>query len=122
MSVELYSSEPGAKIISVQEFMDFLYQFKKPIICPVCGTSGWDAQGVMDGEAVKGEPLHKIIESINYSRFKPEEDMAVSYPVGLPVFRLTCNTCAYMMLFSYKRVRTLINQKKNTNEQNEEKK
>lgn len=122
MSVELYSSEPGAKIISVQEFMDFLYQFKKPIICPVCGTSGWDAQGVMDGEAVKGEPLHKIIESINYARFKPEEDMAVSYPGGLPVFRLTCNTCAYMMLFSYKRVRTLINQKKNTNEQNEEKK
>ncbi|MBK2955123.1 hypothetical protein FKK45_10745 [Enterobacter hormaechei] len=108
MQSEIFISKKNSALVTADQFVKFLYKFKKPIVCPVCSSSLWDVQGTMEIDAVDGEPLHTVIESLNYGRFKIEEDSVTSYPGGLPVFRLTCNTCAYMMLFSYKRIRALV--------------
>ncbi|ELY5259759.1 hypothetical protein WFQ12_21895 [Yersinia enterocolitica] len=108
MKAELFDSKKNAELITADRFMKFLYTFNSPIICPVCKNTLWDVQGSIDIDAVVGEPAHTIVESLNYSQYKKEDDAVIHYPGGLPLFRLTCNTCAYMMLFSYKRVRALI--------------
>lgn len=108
MQSEIFIRNKNSELVTADQFIEFLYQFKKPIICPVCDSSLWDVQGSMEIDAVDGEPLYTVVESLNYARFNVDEDNVTSYPGGLPVFRLTCNTCAYMMLFSYKRIRALI--------------
>jgi hypothetical protein len=113
MESELFINKKNADLVTADQFMNFLYQFNKPIICPVCASRLWDVQGPLSIDAVDGEAPHDVIESINYSRIKQDEDSVISYPGGLPLFRLTCNTCAYMMLFSYKRIRQLIENQKN---------
>ncbi|MCR1319997.1 hypothetical protein NR352_24025 [Enterobacter soli] len=116
MQSEIFISKKNSPLVTADQFVKFLYQFKKPIVCPVCSSSLWDVQGTMEIEAVEGEQLHTVAESLNYGRFNVEEDSVTSYPGGLPVFRLTCNTCAYMMLFSYKRIRALIEAQSKNNE------
>ncbi|HGK4852443.1 TPA: hypothetical protein ACJ2X1_003889 [Yersinia enterocolitica] len=108
MKAELFDSKKNAELITADRFMKFLYTFNSPIVCPVCKSTLWDVQGAIDIDAIDGEPPHKVVESLNYSRYSQEADTVINYPGGLPLFRLTCNTCAYMMLFSYKRVRALI--------------
>lgn len=108
MKSEIFTGEKNAELVTTDKFMEFIYAFNKPIICPICDGKIWDAQGCMEIDAVDGEKSHTVIESLNYARYRTEIDVVEAYPGGLPVFRLTCNNCAYFMLFSYKRIRALI--------------
>ncbi|EHR3820503.1 hypothetical protein KTW47_000761 [Salmonella enterica] len=102
---ELHISSPR---VTTDEFIDLINSFKGPLVCPVCAGKSWDVQGVVEGLDA-GEPwgTMDVIESLNYAELK-EGAKTISFAGGLPVFRITCNTCAYMMLFSYKRVRSII--------------
>ncbi|EDW6064287.1 hypothetical protein YT14_002405 [Salmonella enterica subsp. enterica serovar Oslo] len=109
--------------VTTDEFIDLINSFKGPLVCPVCAGASWDVQGVVEGLDA-GEPWGKmdVIESLNYAQLK-EGAKTISFAGGLPVFRITCTTCAYMMLFSYKRVRTIIDANvamKNNKEQEDE--
>ncbi|EAM7825859.1 hypothetical protein G3755_004058 [Salmonella enterica] len=94
--------------VTTDEFIDLINSFKGPLVCPICACSSWDVQGVVEGMNA-GEPwgVMDVVESLNYAQLK-KDGKTISFPGGLPVFRITCTTCAYMMLFSYKRVRSII--------------
>ncbi|HAU3212779.1 TPA: hypothetical protein JDH54_000895 [Salmonella enterica subsp. enterica] len=108
MKPEIFDNQKGNELVSTDEFIKFIYSFNSKLTCPVCRQGLWDTQGLVKIEAVEGEPPVDVIESLNYSRYIAEEDRTNAYPGGLPLFRVTCHNCAYIMLFSYKRVRALI--------------
>ncbi|EBV8361906.1 hypothetical protein IEQ60_001255 [Salmonella enterica] len=101
----------SSSIVTTDEFIDFINSFRVPLICPVCTSQSWDVLGLIENFDAGG-PWGKmnVIESLNYAELK-EGAKTISFAGGLPVFRITCTTCAYMMLFSYKRVRSIIDAK-----------
>ena len=52
------------------------------------------------------------MEGLTYTKYDQEADKSQNYPGGIPVFRMICDTCCNMMLFSYKHVRNAIMDKK----------
>lgn len=100
-----------AASVTTEEFITFIEKFEGHPTCPICRSQSWDVQGeVRDLDA--GEPFGRIniIESLNYAVIN--DGVPLAAPGGLPVFRLTCTTCAYMMLFSYRRIRVLIDEQR----------
>ncbi|EDS7589939.1 hypothetical protein OK32_002701 [Salmonella enterica subsp. enterica] len=97
--------------VTTEEFIDFIERFEGSPTCPICHSQSWEVQGeVRDLDA--GEPFGRIniIESLNYAVI--DNGVPLAAPGGLPVFRVTCTTCAYMMLFSYRRIRVLIDEQR----------
>ncbi|ECX7401296.1 hypothetical protein CF236_02335 [Salmonella enterica] len=115
--------DSDSKPVITDEFIKFIETFEKNIVCPICRGQSWDVQGVVCGKDLGGDSKmyhgFNIIESLHYTHINNRGDVT---PIGggLPVFRITCNTCAYLMLFSYKRIRAIIdsNAKTKSNEGN----
>ncbi|HFH0413753.1 TPA: hypothetical protein ACGHO4_000991 [Salmonella enterica subsp. diarizonae serovar 61:i:z] len=103
--------DSDSKPVTTDDFIRFVAKFGKSITCPICHGQSWDVQGVVCGRDLGGDSKmyhgFNIIESIHYTHINNKGDVT---PIGggLPVFRVTCNTCAYLMLFSYKRVRAIM--------------
>ena len=112
MKSELFHSEANSEIITADEFIDFINSFKKPITCQICGNQSWSVVGAFDLDVEENQPKHHVIETLSYAQYKPDTDSAVTYPGGMPLFRITCDNCAHVLLFSYKKARTLINKRK----------
>ncbi|ELT0931631.1 hypothetical protein [Enterobacter cloacae] len=113
MKSELFHNEANSEIITADEFIDFINSFKKPIICQICGSQSWSVVGAFELDVEDNQPKHHVIETLSYAQYKPETDTAVTYPGGMPLFRITCDNCAHVLLFSYKKARTLIQKRKN---------
>ena len=117
MKSELLHSEANSEIITADEFIDFINSFKKPLICQICGNQSWSVVGTLELEVEDNQPKHHVIEVLSYAQYKPETDSAINYPGGMPLFRITCDHCAHVLLFSYKKARSLIQKRKNEKEE-----
>lgn len=116
MGAELFESKVVTEVLTSEEVIDFLNSFNRPIVCQICGNQQWIISATNKLSINDNQPDHVVIETIGYAQFLPEEDSAINYPGGLPVIRATCECCGHILLFSYKKLRALIKNKKENSE------
>lgn len=108
MEGEIFSGKKDSELIKTSQFIEFINSFNKPLVCCVCGKQSWTVTGPLDISVVDGQPKQHVMESLTYSNYNPKTDSAISFPGGMPLFRISCNTCSHILLFSYKHARTLM--------------
>lgn len=108
MAHELFDSDKEFGLLTTDQFIEFIGSFKKPILCPVCGSQAWSASGPVPLDVEEGKPKHHVIETLGMANYEPSKDSALNYPGGMPLFRMTCENCSYLLLFSYKKARSII--------------
>lgn len=108
MGAELFEQKNGSEILTSEKVIEFLNSFQRPLVCQVCGNSQWVISAINELPVGEDKQEQLVIETIGYAQYIQEEDSAINYPGGMPVIRATCECCGHILLFSYKKVRALI--------------